>query len=127
MRVEREGQIFQIASMAEDGRKRAFPYFSEVESIQLKRGRLAQGVHPGRQSADPKVFEQPSLHQHDQARVASTMHVLCLPVCMQGDGCTMQLACMCLMHLLSPPPLNSAAFYRHQLPHMDGCTDQGLP
>lgn len=42
--------------------KRKFPYYSEVQSFNVKRQGVEGAAYAGREYVEPRVFEQPSLH-----------------------------------------------------------------
>lgn len=37
--------------------KRAFPYYSELEDLEIKRPAIAGGANPGQEPADPRLFD----------------------------------------------------------------------
>lgn len=37
--------------------KRAFPYYSELEELELKRPAIQGRANPGREAADPRLFD----------------------------------------------------------------------
>lgn len=52
-----------------DTNKRKFPYYSEVQSFNVKRQGVEGDVDPGREYVEPRVFEQPQLDNYGEPRV----------------------------------------------------------